>query len=97
MYGDKPYDSESCASENPVVSWFILGEAWHNYHHKFPQDYSCSEYGWSAQYNPTTLCIDFWVAIGLARNPTKVSKEKIERAKQKAIDAGSGLTMKKRS
>ena len=31
MFGDRPYDPESWASENPVVSIGALGEGWHNW------------------------------------------------------------------
>lgn len=76
MFGERPYDSEIYASENWMANVFAFGGGYHNYHHTFPQDYSSSEFGWSHNWNPTTLCIDFWVAIGLARNPTKVSTKK---------------------
>mmetsp|Transcript_22390 Transcript_22390/g.52566 ORF Transcript_22390/g.52566 Transcript_22390/m.52566 type:complete len:330 (+) Transcript_22390:55-1044(+) len=66
LYGDHPYDDKSWPAENPMVSFFAIGEGWHNWHHKYPFDYAASEFGVSEQFNPTKLCIDFWCAIGLA-------------------------------
>jgi len=39
LYGDHPYDVMSYPSENPYVSFFAIGEGWHNWHHKYPFDY----------------------------------------------------------
>jgi len=66
FYGDHPYDVHSYPAENPIVSWFAIGEGWHNWHHKYPFDYAASEFGISSQYNPTKLFIDICSATGLA-------------------------------
>ena len=39
LHGDHPYDVMSYPSENPYVSFFAIGEGWHNWHHKYPFDY----------------------------------------------------------
>jgi stearoyl-CoA desaturase (delta-9 desaturase) len=65
LYGDHPYDAMSYPAENPFVSWFAVGEGWHNWHHKYPFDYAASEYGVSSQYNPSKLFIDILAAFGL--------------------------------
>lgn len=39
LFGDHPYDVVSYPSENPYVSFFAVGEGWHNWHHKYPFDY----------------------------------------------------------
>jgi len=65
LYGDHPYDVQSYPAENPFVSWFAVGEGWHNWHHKYPFDYAASEFGVSAQYNPSKLVIDILAALGL--------------------------------
>jgi len=39
LYGDHPYDVMSHPAENPYVSFFAIGEGWHNWHHKYPFDY----------------------------------------------------------
>jgi len=65
LWGDHPYDPTCYATENPFVSLFTGGEGWHNYHHKYPYDYACSEFGVSVQYNPSKLFIDFMASLGL--------------------------------
>jgi stearoyl-CoA desaturase (Delta-9 desaturase) len=65
LYGDHPYDVLSYPSENPVVSWCSIGEGWHNWHHKYPFDYAASEFGVTAQFNPSKLFIDLMAAVGL--------------------------------
>ena len=37
MYGYKPFDTSLTAVDNLVLAVFTMGEAWHNYHHTFPQ------------------------------------------------------------
>jgi stearoyl-CoA desaturase (delta-9 desaturase) len=66
FFGDHPYDSKSCPAENPFVSLFALGEGWHNWHHKYPFDYSASEFGIDKQFNPTKLFIDTCCLLGIA-------------------------------
>ena len=65
LYGDHPYDVVSYPSENPFVSFCSVGEGWHNWHHKYPFDYAASEFGISAQFNPSKLFIDILAATGL--------------------------------
>ena len=70
-YGDHPYQSgvkNGSPAENPIVSWFAIGEGWHNWHHKYPYDYATSEFGIMSQYNPTKLFIDCMAALGLVWN-----------------------------
>ena len=65
LYGDHPYDVLSYPTENPFVSFFAIGEGWHNWHHKYPFDYAASEFGVSSQYNPSKMIIDAFAAVGL--------------------------------
>uniref|UniRef100_A0A7S3UVS5 Fatty acid desaturase domain-containing protein n=1 Tax=Heterosigma akashiwo TaxID=2829 RepID=A0A7S3UVS5_HETAK len=65
LYGDHPYDPQSWPAENPFVSLGALGEGWHNWHHKYPFDYSASEFGASSQFNPTKMIIDLAAACGM--------------------------------
>jgi stearoyl-CoA desaturase (delta-9 desaturase) len=65
FYGDHPYDVNTYPAENSIVSFLCLGEGWHNWHHKYPFDYAASEFGISAQYNPSKLVIDLLAALGL--------------------------------
>eukprot|EP00516_Mucochytrium_quahogii_P013357 CAMPEP_0203790716 /NCGR_PEP_ID=MMETSP0100_2-20121128/4205_1 /ASSEMBLY_ACC=CAM_ASM_000210 /TAXON_ID=96639 /ORGANISM=" , Strain NY0313808BC1" /LENGTH=383 /DNA_ID=CAMNT_0050693897 /DNA_START=1836 /DNA_END=2984 /DNA_ORIENTATION=- len=59
-----PYE-DSYPAENPIVAVMTMGEGWHNYHHAFPMDYRCSEFGVSAQFNPTKLLIDTCAYVGM--------------------------------
>mmetsp|Transcript_621 Transcript_621/g.1454 ORF Transcript_621/g.1454 Transcript_621/m.1454 type:complete len:362 (-) Transcript_621:364-1449(-) len=65
LWGDRPYDPKQVAGENPLVNMFTGGEGWHNWHHKYPFDYACSEFGISSQWNPSKLFIDIMAAMGL--------------------------------
>jgi len=65
IYGDHPYDYESRPAENPFVSFFAIGEGWHNWHHKYPFDYAASEFGILSQFNPSKLLIDTLALFGL--------------------------------
>ena len=56
LFGSRPYDVNINPAENRFVSFFAIGEGFHNYHHTYPHDYSASEYRWSL--NLTTLFID---------------------------------------
>jgi len=95
LYGDHPYDVLSYPSENPFVSWFAIGEGWHNWHHKYPFDYSASEFGISSQFNPSKLMIDFFAATGLVwgrkRGTTAWAMGKARRDR----DAAAGLPLPK--
>jgi len=64
-FGYKPYDPTISPSENSLVAFFALGEGWHNWHHTYPSDYATSEYGFTAQINPTKLFIDILAFFGL--------------------------------
>jgi stearoyl-CoA desaturase (delta-9 desaturase) len=59
-----------------------VGEGWHNYHHKFPSDYTTSELG-IYRYNWTTLFIAFFAWIGwayyLKTVPEKVVRDRVNR------------------
>jgi stearoyl-CoA desaturase (Delta-9 desaturase) len=65
LMGDHPYDTQAYPTENPFVAWCSAGEGWHSWHHKYPFDYAASEFGVTAQYNPSKLVIDILAAFGL--------------------------------
>lgn len=48
-----------------MVSFFAMGEGWHNYHHCFPWDYKAAELGFY-RLNLTTAFIDFMAWLGWA-------------------------------
>jgi len=88
LWGERPYDPDSNPAENPMVSFFAVGEGWHNWHHKYPFDYAASEYGVLRQYNPTKLAIDAAAALGLVTERKRATnmwtREKEKRVKTKA-------------
>ena len=81
IFGDHPYN-EQWPAENPIVSFFAVGEGWHTWHHQYPYDYAASEFGITSQFNPTKLFIDFFCVIGMASNPKRATSS-WERTKMK--------------
>ncbi len=64
LYGDRPYDPTINPAENGLVAALTVGEGWHNWHHTYPFDYACSEFGALKQVNPTKMLIDFGAWLG---------------------------------
>lgn len=95
MYGDRPYDPKSAATENYLTVFLGLGEGWHNWHHRFPYDYAGSELGIFQQYNPTTAFIDAFALIGFvtqrkrATGAWKIQKDLREKAKAEGNEVDS--------
>ena len=71
-------------SENKIVSWFAMGEGWHNYHHVFPWDYKAAEIPWKI--NVTTFVIDMFAKIGWAYDLKEPSQELIRKTIEKHGD-----------
>ncbi|GAB0096127.1 hypothetical protein DMENIID0001_116000 [Sergentomyia squamirostris] len=71
--GMRPYDKSLLPAQNQCVSFFALGEGWHNYHHAFPWDYRTAELG--TPYNLSTTVIDFCAKRGWIYD-LKFAKEK---------------------
>eukprot|EP00118_Oscarella_pearsei_P025989 m.309171 g.309171 ORF g.309171 m.309171 type:complete len:310 (+) comp45687_c0_seq1:51-980(+) len=82
MWGMRPYDKNIQPRENYAVSWFAIGEGFHNYHHTFPFDYRTSEFG-GGYLNVTTLFIDTWVKLGLASHCRRPADETIQRRSER--------------
>ncbi|XP_023241820.1 acyl-CoA desaturase-like isoform X1 [Centruroides sculpturatus] len=80
-WGYKPYDKNISSVENAIVSYLTNGEGFHNFHHKFPWDYSTSEYGW--RLNISTVFIDIMAFLGLSYDRKKVSNKLVEKFKKK--------------
>ncbi|XP_025266142.1 uncharacterized protein LOC105248142 [Camponotus floridanus] len=77
-WGTHPYDRNLNATENPILSFLVLGEGWHNYHHCFPWDYKAAELG-LYRLNLTTAFIDFMAWLGLAYDLKTSSSEIIDK------------------
>ena len=65
IYGYRPNDKSTHATENRLVAVITGGEGWHNWHHAFPYDYAASEFGAEHQYNTTKVFIDACAWVGL--------------------------------
>jgi len=93
LMGDHPYEDRIMPAENPFVSFFAIGEGWHNWHHKYPYDYATSEFGISSQANLSKLFIDALALLGL------VSKRKRATGawtlKRKRLEKECSIGMKK--
>ncbi|XP_069675532.1 stearoyl-CoA desaturase 5-like [Periplaneta americana] len=85
LYGYHPYDKNIYPAENKTVSFFALGEGWHNYHHTFPWDYKTSELGFYSL-NITTAFIDFMAHIGWAYDRKHASEKLIEQVTRQKGD-----------
>ncbi|XP_066251252.1 acyl-CoA Delta-9 desaturase-like [Euwallacea similis] len=84
MWGSKPYDKYINPTENRFVSFFAIGEGWHNYHHTFPWDYKAAEFG---RLNLSLTIINLFSKIGWAYDLKTVSKEMI---KTRVLRSGDG-------
>ncbi|CAK9024434.1 Stearoyl-CoA desaturase (Acyl-CoA desaturase) (Delta(9)-desaturase) (Delta-9 desaturase) (Fatty acid desaturase) [Durusdinium trenchii] len=79
-----PYeDTNPC--ESAFVSFFAIGEGWHNWHHAYPYDYAASELGVSSQYNPTKLLIDTAASLGLVYDRRRATTQWEARKKRKGV------------
>lgn len=68
-----------------VISWFTIGEGWHNYHHTFPWDYRAAELG--IRYSLTTITIDIFAYFGQAYD---LRDAKSGMVKEIAVKRGDG-------
>lgn len=70
--------------ENLAVSFFAMGEGYHNYHHTFPWDYRTSELG--KYLNVTTLFLNIFQKLGWAYDMKTAAPELIEKTAKKYGD-----------
>lgn len=73
------------AADSTIVSFLVIGEGWHNFHHTFPWDYRTSELG--SRFNRTSDVIDLLNWVGLAYNLKTASPDMI---KTRALRTGDG-------
>lgn len=85
MWGNRPYDKTINPRQNKIVTFWAIGEGFHNYHHTFPWDYSASELGWKI--NLTTMFIEFMQWLGLAYDLKTVNPDMI---KERRLRTGDG-------
>eukprot|EP01126_Amoeba_proteus_P005342 TRINITY_DN1177_c0_g1_i1.p1 TRINITY_DN1177_c0_g1~~TRINITY_DN1177_c0_g1_i1.p1 ORF type:complete len:338 (+),score=29.11 TRINITY_DN1177_c0_g1_i1:119-1015(+) len=96
-YGYRPYDTSINPRENFWVSFWALGEGWHNWHHKYPYDYATSEFGVLKRVNPTKLFIDVCAWWGLvwdrkrALEAWRLAKLQLEKKGKDVVDTAAIL------
>ncbi|HXV27535.1 MAG TPA: fatty acid desaturase, partial [bacterium] len=78
MIGDKNFDKEASAGDSWFWAFFTQGEGYHNYHHRFPNDYR-SGHQWYA-WDPSKWFIYVLSRLGLAWDLKKTSPQKIAMA-----------------
>ena len=86
MIGGRPYESTSSARDNPWLAPITLGEAYHNYHHKFPSDYR-NGHRWF-DFDPTKWWVWSLARVGQTWGLRRVAPERIDRARQQARVGG---------
>ncbi|CAH1119222.1 unnamed protein product [Phaedon cochleariae] len=89
LWGNKPYDKRINPSENLAVSFFAMGEGYHNYHHTFPWDYRTAELG--KMLNLTTLWLNIFEKIGWAYDLKTPSEDLVRKV---AENHGDGTHLK---
>lgn len=82
--GKRPYNKKISAADNGFIQLITAGEAYHNFHHTFPYDYSISELGKTI--NTSKIFIDIAAWLGLAYDLRLAGEEFIKKTKQKATE-----------
>ena len=78
FWGSRPYTEANSARDNGFLAFLTYGEGYHNFHHIFQTDYRNGIRWW--QWDPTKWMISLCSRLGQARNLTRVSDFKIQRA-----------------
>ncbi|KAK9884969.1 hypothetical protein WA026_009203 [Henosepilachna vigintioctopunctata] len=86
ILGNKPYNKNIHPVENKLLSFFVMGEAFHNYHHSFPWDYKTAELGGST-FNISALIIEQCAKIGWAYDLKTTSPAMV---KNRCLKSGDG-------
>lgn len=82
--GKRPFNKKISARDNWFLTILTVGEAYHNFHHTFPYDYSISELGKS--FNQTKLFIDIMAWLGLAYDLRLAGQDYVKKTKERAKD-----------
>jgi stearoyl-CoA desaturase (delta-9 desaturase) len=89
--GFRPYDRSTSARDLSLTALFTFGEGYHNFHHRFQNDYRNGVRGW--HFDPTKWLIYGLSLVGATRNLRRVAAEKIARARQLASAPGLPLSL----
>ena len=79
MWGSRPYTDENSARDNWLIAIVTYGEGYHNFHHKFQNDYRNGIRWW--QYDINKWFIASCSKLGLANNLKRTPNFKIQRAR----------------
>lgn len=85
--GEYSYDDTIWPVESLLPAVFSMGEGWHNFHHRFPNDYRASDYKSVLSrpiVNLTWFVLDLCIFCGLAFQPFQVSDGLIRRIANKS-------------
>jgi stearoyl-CoA desaturase (delta-9 desaturase) len=77
--GSRPYDRTTSARDSFFTALFTFGEGYHNFHHRFENDYRNGVRFW--HFDPTKWLIFSLSRVGATRNLRRVAEEKIVRAR----------------
>ncbi len=82
MFGKATYDTQATARDHWFVGFMTFGEGFHNYHHRFPNDFrnGVKWYHW----DPSKWLIMLFEKIGLAWDLKRASEFRIRDARIKA-------------
>jgi stearoyl-CoA desaturase (delta-9 desaturase) len=93
MIGDRPYSTKNSARDSHLTAILTLGEGYHNFHHRFQNDYrnGCAWY----QFDPTKWFVFVASKIGLCSDLKRAPDRAIEMArlevqKENALAASRG-------
>lgn len=84
--GFRPYDRSTSARDFFLTALFTFGEGYHNFHHRFQNDYRNGVRAW--HFDPTKWLIFGLSLIGATRNLRRVAADKIALARQLASMPG---------
>jgi stearoyl-CoA desaturase (delta-9 desaturase) len=95
MWGARPYTDDNTARDNGIVALLTYGEGYHNFHHRFANDYRNGAHWW--QWDPSKWFIYAAQWFGLARNLKRVPWFKIQRARLETQFCRLGLQLARQS
>jgi stearoyl-CoA desaturase (delta-9 desaturase) len=86
-FGSRPYDRSTSARDHFLTALFTLGEGYHNFHHRFQNDYRNGVRPWHL--DPTKWLIWSLSRVGAARNLRRTTAGKIAEARLRASASAS--------
>ncbi len=87
-FGKRRYDTRDDSRNNWLVSLLVLGEGWHNNHHRYPMSARQGFSRW--EFDPTWLGIRLLAALGLARDLRPVPAHVMAVARPPSSRAAAG-------